>query len=61
MNAIEQIMDILSACGCKPAATVDRDGDAVIKVNAPPVEPVTLFDSDAAENEYMKEKELERK
>jgi hypothetical protein len=35
MNATKQIMDILSACGCKPATTVDNNGNATIKVNAP--------------------------
>jgi hypothetical protein len=50
-------MDILTACGCKPAATVDNHGNAVIKVNAPTITPApTLFDSDAAEWEYMKER-----
>lgn len=53
MNATKQIMDILTACGCKPAATVDNSGNAVIKVNAPALEITTLFDSDAAENDYM--------
>jgi hypothetical protein len=57
MNATKQIMDILSACGCKPAATVDQDGNAIIKVNAPALEITTLFDPDAAEWEYMQEKE----
>lgn len=57
MNATKQIMDILTACGCKPAATVDNNGNAVIKVNAPALEITTLFDSDAAEWEYMQEKE----
>ena len=37
MNATNQIINILSACGCKPAATVDRDGNAIIKVNAPAI------------------------
>lgn len=35
MNATKQIMDILSACGCKPAAAVDNNGSATIIVNAP--------------------------
>ena len=34
-QSIKAITDILTACGCKPAATVDGDGNAVIKVNAP--------------------------
>lgn len=57
MNATKQIIDILTACGCKPAATVDRNGNATINVNAPALDFTTLFDSDVAENEYMKEKE----
>lgn len=62
MNATKQIIDILTACGCKPVATVDDNGNAVIKVNAPTITPApTLFDSDAAEWEYMREKELDRK
>jgi hypothetical protein len=53
MNATKQIIDILSACGCKPAATIDNNGNAVIKVNAPTVETVTtLFDSDLEEYEH---------
>lgn len=57
MNATKQIIDILTACGCKPAATVDQDGNATIKVNAPTIAaPVTLFDSDAAEWEYMNDR-----
>lgn len=56
MNATKNIMDILSACGCKPAATVDNDGNATIKINAPAAVSVpTLFDSDLAEYEYMTE------
>lgn len=39
MNASDQIMNILRACGCDPAATIDRDGNAVIKVNAPGAAP----------------------
>lgn len=35
MNATTQIIDILTACGCKPSTT--RDGRGV-KVNAPNVE-----------------------
>lgn len=35
MNATRNIVDILTACGCKPAATVDGTGNAVVKVNAP--------------------------
>lgn len=54
MNATTQIINILTACGCKPAATTDKSGAAVIKVNAPYVVEVNeLFDADAAEFEYM--------
>lgn len=54
MNATQQIIDILTACGCKPAATVDGNGNAAVKVNAPfAVSVTTLFDADAAEFEYM--------
>lgn len=56
MNATTQIIDILTACGCKPAAIVDRDGNTAIKVNAPfIIDAPTLFDSDAAEFAYMEE------
>jgi hypothetical protein len=34
-RATKQIIDILSACGCKPAATVKANGETIIKVNAP--------------------------
>lgn len=34
MNATKNIIDILTACGCKPAATVNKNGETVIKVNA---------------------------
>lgn len=37
MDAIKQITDILSACGCKPAAITNADGETIIKVNAPTV------------------------
>jgi hypothetical protein len=54
MNATQNIIDILSACGCKPVATVDNNGNAAIKINAPfTVSVTTLFDADAAEFEYM--------
>lgn len=36
-QATKAITDILTACGCKPAATVNQDGDIIIKVNAPTV------------------------
>lgn len=56
MNATQNIIDILSACGCKPAATVDNNGNSTIKVNAPYIVSVTtLFDADAAEFEYMED------
>jgi hypothetical protein len=56
MNATTQIINILTACGCKPAATTDKSGAAVIKVNAPYIIDVnTLFDTDAAELEYMED------
>lgn len=42
MNAAKNIMDILSACGCKPAATVDQDGNATIKVNAPAIQTAPI-------------------
>lgn len=54
MNATTQVINILTACGCKPAATVDGNGNAIVKVNAPYIiDAPTLFDSDAAEFEYM--------
>ena len=34
-QSIKAITDILTACGCKPAAAIDANGDAIIKVNAP--------------------------
>ena len=37
-QAIKAITDVLSACGCNPAATIDANGDAIIKVNAPTLE-----------------------
>lgn len=53
MNATKQIIDILSACGCAPTVVKDNNGNDLIKVNAPRIEYTTLFDSDAAENEYI--------
>jgi hypothetical protein len=35
MNATTEILNILTTCGCKPAATVDGNGTTTIKVNAP--------------------------
>lgn len=56
MNATRQIINILTACGCKPAATTDKSGAAVVKVNAPYIIEVNeLFDADAAEYEYMED------
>ena len=46
-QAIKAITDILTACGCDPAATVNMNGDAIIKVNAPPApanDPGAPFD-----------------
>jgi hypothetical protein len=45
MNATKQITEILTACGCKPAATVDDNGNAVIKVNAPAItaDPIRYY------------------
>ena len=37
MNATQNIIDILTACGCKPAAIVNGNGETLIKVNAPTV------------------------
>ncbi len=36
-KATKAITDILTACGCKPAATANKNGDIIIKVNAPTV------------------------
>ena len=63
MNATKAIMDILKACGCAPTVTTDGRGNDFIKVNAPRADApaldyeTTLFDSDAAENDYIREKE----
>lgn len=35
MKSIEIIMNTLSAMGAKPIATTDKNGETVIKVNAP--------------------------
>ena len=35
-QAIKQITDILTVCGCKPATT-NENGKTVIKVNAPEI------------------------
>lgn len=58
MNATQNIIDILTACGCKPAATIDKNGDQIIQVNAPFVVSVdTLCDSDLIEYEYTQERD----
>ena len=44
-QSIKAITDILSACGCKPAATVNTNGDAIIKINAPAVNDLPDFTS----------------
>jgi hypothetical protein len=36
-KAATAIIDILTACGCKPAAMVNNNGDIIIKVNAPEI------------------------
>lgn len=35
MKSLEIVMNTLSAMGAKPIATTDKNGDALIKVNAP--------------------------
>ncbi len=55
MNTTDQIVNILSACGCKPAATVNKNGNTTIKINAPAVSINTLFDSELAEYDYIQE------
>jgi len=39
MNAINHITSILTACGANPTVTTDKNGNAIIKVNAPEVKP----------------------
>lgn len=57
MNSTKQIIDILTACGCTPTVTTDERGNDQIKVNAPTIDyNTTLFDSDAAEWEYTRER-----
>lgn len=57
MNATKQITAILTACGCTPTVTTDGRGNDQIKVNAPAIDyNTTLFDSDAAEWEYTRER-----
>lgn len=52
MNAKIQIIDILTACGCKSAT----NGKNAVKVNAPYIVEVNeIFDTDAEEYEYIKE------
>ncbi len=57
MNETKNIIDSLKAMGARPTVTRDDDENDIIQVNAPRLDPVeTLFDSDLAEYEYMKEK-----
>jgi hypothetical protein len=46
-QSIKAITDILTACGCKPATGTDKNGNTVIKVNAPTIhaDPAPLMDS----------------
>ena len=37
MNAIQAITDVLSAMGAKPETIKRRDGETVIKINAPTI------------------------
>lgn len=37
MRATTEIINILIACGCKPSAGTDKNGNAVIRINAPVV------------------------
>lgn len=58
MNATKQITAILTACGCTPTVTTDDRGNDQIKVNAPTIDyNTTLFDSDAEEMEYSRDRE----
>ncbi len=52
MNAINSIMDTLTACGCAPSITTDENGGILIKVNAPTVNSFTFdqLDDSAKEN-----------
>lgn len=50
-NIINNIMETLTACGCKPAATVNRDGETIIKINAPTVNGFTFDDLSGAAKE----------
>jgi hypothetical protein len=43
-NIINNITETLTACGCKPAATINKDGETIIKVNAPTVDSFTFDD-----------------
>ena len=38
MKASNQIISILSAMGAKPSAETDKNGNTIIKVNAPKIE-----------------------
>ena len=47
-KAAENITAILTACGCKPTTTTNKNGDTIIKVNAPETlpnfnDPLTAF------------------
>lgn len=53
MNATKNIIENLKAMGATPTITTDERGHDHIRINAPTLEYRTLFDSDAAENDYM--------
>lgn len=58
MDTTKQIIDILTACGCKPTVKTDNNGNDQIKINAPQIDyTTTLFDSDAAEWEYTQNRD----
>ena len=54
-KATKAITDILTACGCKPAATTDENGDILIKVNAP-----TIREEDGEKTENGKQEDARR-
>lgn len=35
MKATTEIINILTACGCNPSAVTDKNGNIVIRINAP--------------------------
>jgi hypothetical protein len=37
MRATTEIINILTACGCKPSAHTAKNGNTVIRINAPVV------------------------